>query len=163
MKLAAVKIAKARVHGVRMPVMAWKAAHKAGVPYYVACSLLMQESNGGENIFGHDPSIYYGAGLVTETNYAAYKRQRGPTGQGGMQGVGPCQLTWWSIQDDADRRGGCWRPEINILTGLLNLKSHKGSGTWVKAAHDYNGSGPAADAYAHTMSIRFAYWKKVLG
>ena len=69
-------------------------------------------------MFGHDPGIFHGAGEVTKRKYLHYKQLRGSHGQGGMQGVGPAQLTYYTIQDRADKLGGCWRPGINIAVGL---------------------------------------------
>lgn len=48
---------------------------------------------------------------------------RGPDGRGpgGQQGVGPMQLTHWSLQDEADREGGCWVPAPNVRVGCRHL------------------------------------------
>lgn len=155
------EVLTARRHGIRIPTRAWRASVKAGVPFYVTCALLMQESGGGQNIFGHDPTIFVGAGKVTKTNYLRYKAAR--KAGGGMQGVGPAQLTWWEFQDRADAAGGCWRPYVNLLTGLQVLAGLcKATGSWVEAARRYNGSGPAADIYAAQMADRFVFWKRVL-
>jgi hypothetical protein len=68
---------------------------------------------GDGNVWGHDSSPNGGTSdlggePVTEADYRAYLRRRGNRGQGGMQGVGPLQLTWWGFQDEADKIGGCW-------------------------------------------------------
>lgn len=74
--------------------------------------MLMKESGGGRNVYGHD-AVQCGpvGGTVTEDNYREYLRNRA---QCGSQGVGPTQLTYYTLQDRADQLGGCWRPEINI-------------------------------------------------
>ena len=79
----------------------------------------MQETSGGANIFGHDTTIFAGAGEVTKSKYLAYKKQRGPKGEGGMQGVGPLQLTFFTLQDEADDRGGCWKPSCERRSALV--------------------------------------------
>jgi hypothetical protein len=158
---APVRVVRAGQHGIKMPIRAYRAARKVGVPYWVACAFLMQETSGGMNVFGHDPGNYSGAGVVTKRKYLDYKRRR-QAGYG-MQGVGPMQLTWYTFQDRADELGGCWRPSINIRVGLEIVKQHyQASGSWVEAARRYNGSGAAANVYAASMAARFAYWRDVL-
>ena len=49
---------------------------RTGLRLAMACALLEKESSGGRNVFGHDPSIFAGAGEVTRDRYAAYKRAR---------------------------------------------------------------------------------------
>jgi len=57
------------------------------------------------------------AGMVV---HPTYKHARGTPGRR-MQGVGPCQLTWWTFQDRADELGGCFKPGPNIRTGVERL------------------------------------------
>lgn len=160
MSVTEAQIQVARTHGIIIPTIAARASEKADVPYYVTCAFLMQESDGGQNVFGHDPTIFAGAGPVTKLKYLAYRRQRA---ESGMQGVGPMQLTWWEFQDRADTLGGCWKPDINVLVGLQIVRAHHvATGSWVEAARRYNGSGAAADAYAAQMAERFATWQEVL-
>jgi hypothetical protein len=153
-------VPKLRRLGIRMPLRMLRAAHKAGIAPSLAAAMLIQESAGGMNVFGHDPTIYAGAGTVTKRKYLAYKRARGHTR---MQGVGPLQLTWYSIQDEADARGGCWDPYVNMLVGFQHLSAsirRNGYSLGIKA---YNGSGPAADEYSRTVRNRAAAFKRVLG
>ena len=94
--------------------------------------------------------------------YTEYKRRRGPKGKGGMQGVGPMQLTWYSIQDDADTIGGCWHPRANMQAGFqraADLIRRKGMNLGIKA---YNGSGPQADRYLAQMLPRIEKWRAQL-
>jgi len=161
--IALAQIAKARSGGIKIPVRAYRASKKAGVPFYVTASLLMQESSGGLNVWGSDPTIFVGRGAVTKANYAEYKRERIASGNRLMQGCGPVQLTYYSIQDKADAQGGCWRPYVNLLTGLQILAGYYNTyGNWVDAARRYNGSGPAADAYAAQMAQRYTEWQRKL-
>src|SRR4051812_20267077 len=96
---------RARSHGANYSLRIVREARRADIPISLGFALIEQESN-FKNVFGHDPTIYTGAGKVTRAKYRAYKKKRGSRGEGGMQGVGPAQLTWWSTQDDADDRGG---------------------------------------------------------
>lgn len=151
------RIAKARLMGCKMPRLAWNASVKTGVPFWVICAFLEKETSGGRNIFGNDASIFSGAGIVTESKYHAYKALRKRTGQ--MQGVGPMQLTWYSYQDRADAQGGCWRPQVNIITGAQILQDLKTPhNTWWDVSYKYNGSA----AYANQMSVLFGKWFRAL-
>ena len=58
-----------------------------------------------------------------------------------MQGVGPCQLTWWELQDAADAQGGCWRPEINMRVGFGHLAALVKRYGECRRRAPYNGSG----------------------
>jgi hypothetical protein len=137
-----------------MAGLARRATRDAGIPYYVGCAFLLQETGGGRNVFGSDPTVFAGAGEVTRPKYLAYKEVRNRTGQ--VQGVGPMQLTWPTYQDQADRLGGAWKPYANMLVGFRHVAAlHRSSGSWTATAHEYNGGGPAADAYAAQMAQRF--------
>jgi hypothetical protein len=117
---ASTLIERLRAAGIDSPRIAIQEAKRAGLPLELACALLEKESGGGANVYGHDPSIFSGAGQVTRENYAQYKKQRIASGNRKMQGVGPCQLTWWEFQDQADAQGGCWRPRYNMRVGFLH-------------------------------------------
>jgi hypothetical protein len=162
-----------------------KAAEVTPIPFYVICAFLMQESNGGHNVYGHDvrmvgnvkvPQPFWGHGEVTEANYQAYKRERDALlnvagyNYRRSQGVGPMQLTYWSIQDRADKvaTSGCWHPWVNIATGARIIKEYYDAArkagkndaqAWHDAALKYNGK----EAYAVQMDARFATWKKLIG
>lgn len=155
--------------GILMPAHCLAAARDAKLPLHLAASLLIQESGGGRNVYGHDPTIFSGGpghgqpNEVTEANYREYLQLRGTKGGGGMQGVGPCQLTWWSYQDEADGLGGCWDPLANMKVGFRQLAEkirRYGLHPGVKA---YNGSGAAADAYAVKVIARAEEFKQQLG
>jgi hypothetical protein len=151
-----------KANGNKLPLRTLIAARSVKLPVALACALVEQESGGGANVFGHDPTIFVGAGEVTKAKYLAYKAQRGSHGQGGMQGVGPVQLTWYAFQDEADRLGGCWKPVVNMKVGfarLGDLVRRNGLHAGIKA---YNGTGPAADAYAASVLRRLARWEQIL-
>jgi hypothetical protein len=152
-----------RKAGIVFPDYTRRAAalEKLDLPFL--CAILMMETSGGLNIYGHDPTIFIGAGAVTEANYAAYKHLRDATGE--CQGVGPSQLTSRSLQEEADAVGGCWQPEHNIAVGahfLAGLVSAHG-GNLQAAATAYNGSGPAAEAYGVRVMALREHFESVLG
>ena len=130
--------------GIVAPRTAVREAKRAGLPLELACALLEKESSGGRNVYGHDPTIFVGAGKVTRANYAEYKRRRVASGNRLMQGVGPCQLTWWELQDAADADGGCWHPEVNMRVGFRHLATLVERYGRADGARRYNGSGAAA-------------------
>jgi hypothetical protein len=105
--------------GIVYPVTTWQIARIARLGLPLGCAMLMQESSGGHNEFGHDPTIFIGAGKVTKARYLAYRALRDHTGE--CQGVGSCQLTSRGYQDQADKLGGCWVPRHNIAVGFHAL------------------------------------------
>jgi hypothetical protein len=133
-------------------------ARRAGIPVSLGFALVEQES-GFRNVFGHDPTIYVGAGKVTKSKYLAYKRARGTRH---MQGVGPCQLTWWQTQDAADALGGCWVPRHNIRQAFATLARNIKANGLHDGVRAYNGSGPKAEAYAGSVLAKQARWHKRL-
>lgn len=136
-------------------------ARAAGISPALALAILEQES-GGKNVFGHDPTIFIGAGEVTKAKYLAYREQRRASGNRKMQGVGPMQLTWWEYQDQADNLGGAWVPKYNMRAGYRRLADLiKAHGTWT-GVERYNGSGPAAQAYRQSVHTRYDKWHKRL-
>jgi hypothetical protein len=104
----------ARRHGMSNSLRALWEARKLGINPSLALAVSQQESD-GKNVFGHDKTIFIGAGKVTKQKYLNYKALRKATGK--MQGVGPLQLTWWEFQDAADKLGGCWKTKYNFQIG----------------------------------------------
>lgn len=156
---AAQTILRLRRNGIKVPLIAYQEARRTGCNLAALCAVLEQETGGGRNVFGHDPTIFAGAGTVTKAKYQAYKQRRGPHGHGGMQGVGPMQLTYYSYQDQADALGGCWKPRFNVRIGAKILVAHKKKyGSWHKAFKAYNGS----EAYANEVDKRFKKWSRVV-
>lgn len=156
------EIAVMRAHGIVYPIAAWEEAHRVGLALAYACAMLDQETGGGRNVFGHDPTICIGWGNVNRIKYGWYKARRRASGNRLMQGVGPTQLTWWSTQDEADAEGGCWQPRYNMRVGFRHLAFNirrYGIYFGVKA---YNGSGPAADQYARAVIDRAHLWQQRL-
>ncbi len=155
-------IERLRSGGIVAPRLAVREARRAGLRLELACALLEKESAGGHNVYGHDPSIFSGRGEVTRRNYAEYKRQRLASRNRSMQGVGPCQLTWWEFQDAADAAGGCWRPEINVRTGFSHLAALVERYGESDGARRYNGSGAGAEAYSRDLLVRARRWEAVI-
>lgn len=144
-------------NGIKQPYLVMQVADAVGLPFYAACAMLEKESGGGANVFGHDPTIFAGAGRVTKKKYLEYKAERKRTGK--MQGVGPCQLTWYGFQDDADALGGCWVKKNNMLVGFRLLKDYyTETKNWIRVGTKYNG----ATKYGLDYALRVAKWKSLL-
>ena len=140
--------------GIVHPVWTVRYAHMHGVPLDIGCAVLMVESGGGANVFGHDNAIAIGWGTVTKAKYLAYRALRDKTGE--CQGVGPMQLTSKSLQAQADVLGGCGQPKWNIAVGMHALGEHLNEhpGNLAAGVASYNGSGVLADRYAtHVLAI----------
>jgi len=137
----------AKRHGAHYSLRIVLEARRARIPVSLGFALVEQES-GFTNVFGHDPTIYAGAGTVTKSRYLAYRRRRRASGNKLMQGVGPCQLTWWEYQDAADRLGGCWIARYNIRLAFAHLAAQIEQHGLRAGIRAYNGSGSAADRYA---------------
>lgn len=166
-------VPKLKKIGMVYPVRTIMAARACGLSLPLGCSILMQETGGGVNEWGHDPTIFvggydqkhnvrYGA-LVTAASYKAYLVQRGAEGKGGMQGVGPCQLTYYTLQDAADKAGGCEKVLPNLKVGFASLAASIRRDGLRAAVVAYNGSGPAAEAYADTVLARAVTYAHTLG
>lgn len=136
-------------------------ARAYGVPISLAFALFEQES-GFRKVFGHDPTIYIGAGVVTKVKYLAYRTARRRSSNRLMQGVGEGQLTWWETQDLADRLGGCWTADANVRVALMTLGARIREYGYVKGCARYNGAGPAADAYSRNLRGRAQRWHRIL-
>jgi hypothetical protein len=153
----------ARKNGLANSLRALWVAREIGISPSLALALSEQESN-GENVFGHDDSIFRGAGKVTQEKYRRYKKARLLSGNRKMQGVGPLQLTWWEYQDQADRLGGCWKTKFNFWVGyqlLDNLINQHRSVR--KAMAIYNGGATNPNwTYADQVLAKRARWHKRL-
>jgi hypothetical protein len=159
-----------RPRGLKNPRATIEEARRVGLPLSYALAFLEKESSGpdadgarrfGLNLIGHDAVRNpVKGGVVSEARYREYRGHR-RSGLG-MQGVGPCQLTWWEFQDMADRLGGCWVPRYNmrvgfgIAKGLIRQHGKQGG------AARWNGSGAAAQAYGRDWLQRQQHWHSVL-
>jgi hypothetical protein len=146
------------------------ASHQEYRPTLARCLAMLENESGGRNIFGADPwdpgAYPRGAALppewrdseVTQHRYTIYKERRNAGCQ--PNGVGPTQITDASLQEAAERAGGCWIPLHNMSVGfgfLHGLIEQLGS-VW-DGFRAYNGSGPAADAYADRALERAELWE----
>lgn len=150
---------RAKRHGAKYSLRIVLEARRAGIPISLGFALIEQES-GFRNVFGHDPTIFRGAGTVTKDKYLAYKKARG---RRNMQGVGPAQLTWWEYQDRADHFGGCWQPKHNIRVGFEVLAAHIKRHGRTKGIMRYNGSGEQAALYSQQVLWKMRRWHDRLG
>jgi hypothetical protein len=156
----------AKAHGASYSLRIVWEARRAGIPISLAFALVEQESS-FRNVWGHDPppnggTSQLGGNPVSKTAYLAYKKRRGPVGHGGMQGVGPCQLTWYSKQDRADELGGCWVAKHNIRVALEDLAALVKQYGERRGLARYNGSGIAAERYAQQVLDRQRKWHRIL-
>jgi hypothetical protein len=170
------KLAQINVGGIRIvnPALTVEAARKAKLPITLAAALLSQESHGGRNEWGHDPTIFtggydplrgkYWGATVTKAGYLAYRAERGPEGKGGQQGVGPTQLTYYGFQDIADKMGGAWKPLPNMIEGFTVLRQNVQSQGLRLGIALYNGQlSPTTLAYADEVLKLEREWAAKLG
>ncbi len=136
-------------------------ARRRGIPVSLGFALIEHES-GFRKVFGHDPTIFAGAGEVTRRKYEQYRTQRRKSGNRLMQGVGEAQLTWWETQDLADKLGGCWKAQPNVTVGFLTLAARIHEHGYVRGVARYNGSGPAAWRYSRRVRASAARWHRLL-
>lgn len=138
-------------------------AASADLELAAAATLLMKESGGGRNVWGHDrvtvaPNTYVKGGPVTQSNYAAYIAAV-KAGRAGRQGCGPTQLTFGPFQQRADDAGGCWRWEVNCRVGFEILADHIRRRGVQDGFRAYNGSGRAAEAYGRDAKTKYDAWR----
>lgn len=152
-------IVRLRKLGCPYPIRLITEAGKFGLSVPLACSLVVQES-AWENIFGHDPTVFVGAGAVTENSYHAYSAEAERTGQ--VQGVGVVQLTYRAYQLEADKIGGCWVIACQMQIGFGVLAENIRRDGLHAGVAAYNGSGPAAEAYADEVIARAVTYAKEL-
>lgn len=138
-------------------------AAAAGLELAAAAVLLLKESSGGRNIWGHDAvnpgGIYVPGAEVTREAYLAYRARRVELGS---QGVGPAQLTHWSLQDVADARGGCWDWRTNVAVGFEHLVGQTQGRTWREGFRRYNGGtgyNPRSEVYADDAVYLLDLWR----
>ncbi len=163
MTLSAAERAELRVLaniGIVRPRTCQVVARKVGLDLATAAALLIKETSGGHNEWGHDP-VRCGprGGAVTETNYKRYKARRATCG---MQGCGGTQLTWYEYQDMADRLGGCWRPWCNYMVGFKTLYEKIKQLGYARGIAAYNGTGAAAWAYSVSLRANAALIRRRL-
>lgn len=153
---AAAKFYKLKDRGFVYSSTTVRFARENRLAIWDACALLQKETSGGHNVFGNDRvDNPVKRGKVTKARYKQYLGYR-KAGLGN-QGVGPGQLTWYGFQDECDKRGGCWKPRINMNYSFeLFSQYQREKGTW-EAAKRYNGK----DSYANDFIKVRNYYKDV--
>jgi hypothetical protein len=140
------------------------AAQLEGIDLAVAATVIEKES-AGRNIWGSDTHVtagtYTPGGPVTQANYLAY-RAAVQAGRIGRNGCGPAQCTSASYQNQADALGGCWDPVANMRSGFRGIQALINQYGVFGGFEHYNGSGPAAIAYANDSMARYAVWQQRL-
>lgn len=156
-----VKVAKLRGcrPGLARVIIAW--CRHYGLPISLGFALIQHES-GFRKVFGHDPTIYSGAGKVTKLRFLRYRKARRASGNRLMQGAGEAQLTWWETQDLADAYGGCWKADANIHAALQTLAANIKTHGYVQGIARYNGGGAAAQLYSHQVRAAADDWHEAL-
>lgn len=152
-------VTRLRKLGCPYPIRLITEAHRTGLSIALGASMVVQES-GWQNVFGHDPTIFAGAGPVTECLYHAYSAESERTGQ--VQGVGVTQLTYRAYQVEADKLGGCWIIACQLQIGFGVLAEHVRTDGLRDGVAAYNGSGPAAEQYATEVIDRAISFAKEL-
>jgi hypothetical protein len=149
--------------GIVYPNWTRRAASIAGIGLDFLCAIVMLETGGGVNEFGHDPTICAGWGEATKPRVLAYLKLRDATGL--LQGVGPMQLTNRAEQDECMKAGGLWSPEHNLAVGahMLGGLLMVHGGNVQAAATAYNGSGPVAEAYGARAVALTTHFHAALG
>ena len=135
-------------------------AAEEGLEPAAAAVVLVKESGGGRNVWGHDDvdtgDIYTKGSPVTRDAYLRYKARRDVLG---AQGVGPCQLTYPPLQDQADALAGCWDWSSNVRVGLRHLAGLIRAYGDREGFRRYNGSGPAAENYGRHAVALLGDWR----
>jgi hypothetical protein len=121
----------------------------------------MQESSGGQNIFGGDDGMpFEAAGKVTRRRWRRYKKERDSFTPPHCQGAGPLQLTSKVYQDRMDANGGGWKMDVSLLTGCQVLAEMRAKvSSWKEVAFLYSGG---KTWYVDQMQIRFVFWRAIL-
>jgi hypothetical protein len=155
----------AKRHGANYSLRIIWEARRANAPISLLFAMCEKESN-FQNVYGHDNTIFVGAGKVTKNNYRLYKLARQTPGKH-MQGVNVPQLTWWEFQDRADKLGGCWvernaiRVAAEVLGAYYNKYKRQGKSTReaiVLAGRDYNGR----LSYGEDLYVHYKKWHSIL-
>ncbi|MFC4943654.1 hypothetical protein [Pseudonocardia sp. GCM10023141] len=147
---------------LRAADVVWLAAQE-GLELAAAATMLQKETGGGRNVWGSagvsTGGVYVKGSEVTQSAYLNYKAIRA---QIGNQGVGPCQLTATTYQNQADAIGGCWDPIASITIGFRALAGMIRANGLRNGFRAYNGSGPAAECYADDSAAVYNRWRGLL-
>lgn len=156
-----VKVARARGCRAGLARIIIKWARVYGVPISLAFALFQHEA-AFRKVFGHDPTIFVGAGVVTRALCRAYLKARRASGNRKMQGVGEGQLTWWETQDLAEKLGGLHTANANVRVALMTLAARIHEYGEAQGVERYNGTGPAAVDYSREVRAGAHVWHVAL-
>ena len=153
--------AKLKAKRVKQPLVVIDEAQKQGILIGSALAMLEMETGIPQrNIFGCD----HGAGRafchqrVTKERVAALRRSQL------ANGVGWTQLTYPPFVAQADREGGAHIPRFQMRVGFSVLRdNYDRLGSVYSMYRAYNGTGPAAEAYANQAIQLRAKWLAVTG
>lgn len=145
--------------GLARLIIKW--ARHYGVPISLAFALFEHEA-AFRKVFGHDSTIFVGAGVVTRAKSKAYIKARRRSGNRLMQGVGEGQLTWWETQDLAEKLGGLHTADANVRVALMTLAARIHEYGEAEGVARYNGTGPAAATYSRQVRGRAYAWRGAL-
>lgn len=141
-----------------------EAAQAEGIEMAAAAAMIEKES-GGRNVWGSDGVAtgghYVKGAQVTQADYLAY-RAAVAANQILRQGCGPAQCTSAAYQVSADVLGGCWLPVPNMRAGFRGLQAMINAYGVYGGFEHYNGSGPAAIAYANDAVAKYQVWQSRL-
>lgn len=155
------RIKIATQHGIANAEVAAEVCREVGLPFFVACALLEQESM-GRNVYGHDAGGAM-SGFPDPVNFGNWRVFRWLVIDKGQtsNGVGPCQLTYKGFFLDMEKQGlKPWRVRDNMLYGFRLLKGyHDKNGNWILSGQAYNGS----RAYGEDLNVKIKEWKRRLG
>jgi hypothetical protein len=141
---------------------------QAGVPYYAACGLFEQASNGA-NVWGGAPGGTFSElpMPVSEELFQAFWWEVTQNGKK-SNGVGPGQLSQGRVQQMLDDGLKPWLPDDNIGYSLHAIRAiyddpKWGNGSWELAAAYYNGGTTPDHAYGAATIYKIRTWKKRFG
>lgn len=159
----------AKRHGMKNSLRTIIEARRAGLPISLGFAVIEQESGDGSNCFGHDDvrnsvkSPQGGKLMVTKARYDRYLVER--RAGHGDQGVGPAQLTYHTVQDRADARGGCWVPKHNMAEAfgmLAALIARHGADMGIAAYNAGESGWRNGKGYADEVQAKERAWHRRL-
>lgn len=146
---------RANRHGAKYALRIVWEARRAHVPISLAFAIVEKES-GFKNIVGHDPGGPHPGVKVTRQVVRDILASRT------SNGVGLTQLTYKPLIREAEGMGGAHLPKYQLRVGFHELgRLIKSYGLHAGMVH-YNGSGPAALAYANDLAARARRWHHYL-
>jgi hypothetical protein len=147
-----------RKHRVKRPRMVRREAKKAGLPLSYALAMLENETGIPQrNVFGCDWGSAQGPPYCHQKVTRA--RVKALRASGKANGVGWTQLTFPPFVAEADKLGGAHKPRYQMRVGFRILRDNiRRLGPWA-GAKAYNGTGPAADAYANRWQDNVRKWE----